>query len=510
MARKSRKQNKMLKPHLPDTYFIQTAAYIRLSVEDRDRKGDSIETQKRIILNFIDDNSDFKLYDTYIDEGVSGRTFERPNFQRMLKDAEAGKVKCIIVKDLSRLGRNVIDTGFYAERIFPSLGVRLISINDNYDSAANNDSITLPITNLMNEAYAFDIGRKTKSQARQAMKDGIYVGGAPPYGYIRAKDNHRKLVVDEVAANTIRKIFDWAASGTSAHKIAKTLNMENISAPSVHKKCTKSKSGLWYASTVKRILENEIYLGNLVQGKTKSIEHKRQDAPLGEWIRIDNAHEAIITSELFKAVQSKKSNSTKKVETNVTTSRTPNIFKGKIYCVHCGRRMERKKNHEKYMFRCTSNLKAPGSCEGCNISEDNVRQAITDQLIQYRDVLTAQFKSLAAEEDVLQELQWLRMELSHKQDVSRTLYENLTMGVIEEKDYRELKESFQVEVDSLKQRATALEQRLNEEKIEKNRIQESVHLLERFASSKILTEEIVEQFVKKIITSRNVNVYIQF
>jgi len=269
MARKSRKQSKPIQPYLSDTYFIQTVAYIRLSVEDRThRKGDSIKTQKNIILNFIDDNPDFKLYDTYIDEGISGRTFERPNFQRMLKDAEAGKIKCIIIKDLSRLGRNVIDTGFYTERIFPSLGVRLISINDNYDSAANNDSITLPITNLMNEAYAFDIGRKTKSQARQAMKDGIYVAGLPPYGYVRAKDNHRKLIVDEVAANTIRRMFEWAASGASAHKIAKTLNMESVSAPSVHKKCNTS-----------------------------------------------------------------------------------------IYCAHCGCRMERKKNHEKYMFRCISNFK---------------------------------------------------------------------------------------------------------------------------------------------------------
>lgn len=153
MARKSRKPNNKVELPKLKSSFIQAAAYIRLSLEDRAQKGSSIENQQRIILNFIGEHPDFELYDTYIDTGVSGTTFERPSFQRIMRDAEAGKISCIIVKDLSRLGRNVIDTGYYVEKLFPSLGIRLISINDNYDTDSDSGSIMMPIINLVKEMF---------------------------------------------------------------------------------------------------------------------------------------------------------------------------------------------------------------------------------------------------------------------------------------------------------------------------------------------------------------------
>lgn len=182
VARKSRKQNDHTQFLPQKSTFIQTAAYVRLSKEDIAHKGDSIETQKRIISNYIEEHSDFQLYDTYTDTGAPDTTFDRPGFQRMLRDAESGKIKYIIIKDLSRLGRNLIDTGYFTEIVFPQLGVRLIAINDNYDTDKNSGCITIPLIHLMNETYSLDISKKTKSQVHQAMRDGVYVGGRPPYG----------------------------------------------------------------------------------------------------------------------------------------------------------------------------------------------------------------------------------------------------------------------------------------------------------------------------------------
>lgn len=179
MARKSRKQNNLGTSFVPKSPAAGVAAYIRLSTEDVFHKGDSIETQKLMINNYIALDPMLELYDTYVDT-VSGTTFERPEFIRMMADIENGRVNCVIVKDLSRLGRNVIDTGYYVEKMFPAIGVRMISLNDNFDSAINTDYISLAFKNMLNEAYALDIATKTKSQAKTAMAQGIYVGGQPP------------------------------------------------------------------------------------------------------------------------------------------------------------------------------------------------------------------------------------------------------------------------------------------------------------------------------------------
>jgi len=289
MARKSRKQSNNIdynrKPSL-----IQAAAYVRLSSEDRTTKGNSIETQKRIISNYIDEHPNFELHDIYVDENVSGTTFERPSFQRLLQDIESGKINCLIVKDLSRLGRNVIDTGYYVEQVFPKFELRLISISDNFDSTTYKGDISLPLRNLANEAYSLDISRKRRSQARQDMKDGVFTGGRPPYGYVKSADNRIKLVVDESASVVVKQIFAWAVDGLSVYDIARRLNAAKTPSPSAHKNTSAAtdakqaaSSGRWYARTIENMLKNAIYTGHLVQGKTKSVNFQRQPAPVDEW-----------------------------------------------------------------------------------------------------------------------------------------------------------------------------------------------------------------------------------
>ena len=213
MARKSRKNMEAIHETVSEQPFYRVAAYIRLSVEDNKKKGDSLETQKNILHSYISLTPGLKLHDYYIDNGATGTNFERPAFKKMLADAENGVINCIIVKDLSRLGRNAIDTGYYIEKYLPSLKVRFIAVNDSFDTNSINpgDGIMLPLKNMINEAYSLDIGRKIKAQQHQSMKEGEFVGARPTYGYLKSPDNCHKLIIDEKTAPVVRRIFQWGS-----------------------------------------------------------------------------------------------------------------------------------------------------------------------------------------------------------------------------------------------------------------------------------------------------------
>lgn len=227
MARKSRKNQEQAAVTVMQEPTIRAALYIRLSVEDTRTNSISIETQQLILDHYLESQPEIFVYDTYIDNGATGTNFHRPGFQQMLSDIEAGHVNCVIVKDLSRLGRNSIDTGYYIEQYFPQHKVRFIAVTDQYDSDNPDDvhaGVILPLKNMINEAYALDIGRKIKAQQRQAMKDGEYVGARALYGYLKAPDNCHQLIVDPVTAPVVRQIFEWAEQGAGLNTIAVRLN----------------------------------------------------------------------------------------------------------------------------------------------------------------------------------------------------------------------------------------------------------------------------------------------
>lgn len=209
--------------------------YIRLSVEDNGSRGDSLETQQQIMEAHLALCPDIEVVEVYIDNGVSGQTFERPSFQRLLADVEAGKINCVAVKDLSRLGRSAIDSGYYVEKYFPLHGVRFLAINDQYDSEDENNGtgqIALPLKNLMNEAYALDISRKVRAQQHQAMRAGEFIGSRPPYGYRKDPANCHRLLVNTDTAPVVRQIFRWAADGVALNAIVKKLNEASVPTPS--------------------------------------------------------------------------------------------------------------------------------------------------------------------------------------------------------------------------------------------------------------------------------------
>jgi DNA invertase Pin-like site-specific DNA recombinase len=320
MARKTRKavnavnnENIVNNPIISEKTY-KTAIYVRLSVEDiRKKISDSTGTQKTMLLQYIQSQPDLRLYKIYEDVNYTGTNFNRPGFTKMIEDIQDGLIDCVIVKDLSRFGRNFEETGNYLERVFPFLHVRFISVNDGYDSlTATLDETTLivPLKNLMNEVYARDVSKKSQSGFKQKQKRGEFCGSFAPYGYIKIGNS---LIVNEEAALIVKQIFTWVTEGYSDMAIAQKLNGLKITPPSRYrfeKGITKAKTHedtrFWYKSAVKRITENLAYTGILAQGKQQSnflngggrIENNRN-----EWIIRENTHTAIIKKEVFDKAQ---------------------------------------------------------------------------------------------------------------------------------------------------------------------------------------------------------------
>ena len=388
----------MLSNNLSKTYLC--GGYLRLSKEDGDVAGsetlqsNSIENQKEYIEDYIHSKPEIKIVDFYVDDGYSGVNFDRPDFQRMLQDIKNKKIDCVIVKDLSRLGRNYIEVGRYIERLFPLLGVRFIAINDNFDSAddtAASNNIIIPFKNLINDAYCRDISIKIRSHLEVKRKRGEFIGAFAVYGYMRGKDKN-KLIVDPYAAEIVKEIFGMKMDGMSQQAIADELNSLGILSPAEYKKeqgsgyktvfQTHSKAK-WTAMAVMRVLTNEIYVGTLIQGKESTPNYKvkvREKRRREEWIRIENAHEAIISRADFEII----SDIIQK-DTRVTAGkRAVSIYSGYLVCADCGCSMVRKKAYsgsfEYVYYVCSGNKKNKDTCSSHRISENALNVAVTKTL----------------------------------------------------------------------------------------------------------------------------------
>ena len=292
--------------------------YIRLSyTDDKSVESDSVANQRRLIDDFIARHPEIEVVAEKIDDGYSGVLFDRPAFQEMMRMIEQGEANCVIVKDLSRLGREYIETGRYMRRVFPAYGVRFIAINDNVDTENDAaDDLTVSVKNIMNEAYCRDISVKTRSALDVKRRSGDFVGAFTIYGYVKTGDKHKSLEVDEYAAGVVRDIFRKRLEGFSASHIADELNRMGILSPLAYKRnhgmphakggYTDRKDCKWSATTIIRILKDETYTGTLVQGKQTTPHFKlkeREDKPSSEWIRVEGTHEAIIQKHDFDLIQ---------------------------------------------------------------------------------------------------------------------------------------------------------------------------------------------------------------
>ena len=353
----------------------KATAYIRLSyTDDHSSESDSVSNQRKLIENFVEHNPDIEVVSEKIDDGYSGIIFDRPAFKEMMQDVTDGNINCVIVKDLSRLGREYIETGRYLRRVFPAYGVRFIAITDSIDTAHDSgDDLTVSVKNIMNEAYCRDISIKTRSSLDVKRRNGDFVGAFPVYGYMKAEDNKNLLVPDPYAARVVCDIFRMRLEGASASKIASELNRLGILSPLAYKKnngLPYAKKGYadkadckWSATTIIRILQDETYTGTLVQGKQGTPHYKikqMEQRPASEWVRVPDAHEALIARQDFELVQRIK---------GLDTRTSPNedtvyLFSGILICGCCGSRMTRKTNRangkEYHYYYCPT-----GKKKGC-------------------------------------------------------------------------------------------------------------------------------------------------
>ena len=322
---------------------FKTAGYIRLSKEDKIKdESNSVTNQKLIITSFVEKNEDLELIDFYIDDGYSGTTFDRPEYKRMFKDIVEGKVNTIIVKDLSRFGRNHIESDNYLENILPGYNVRFISIIDDIDSLKNPksvSSIAVPLKNLMNDQYARDISEKVRSTLKIKQLNGEFIGVTAPYGYLKNPKYKHKFIIDKEASYIVKKIFNMILLGKSRKEIAEHLNSKNVLTPSLYKLIKEKnnneeliRSKKWNAEIVNRILRNETYTGTLIQNiKTKPNyrANKLIDVNKDEWIITENHHEPIISKDKFDEVQ-------KLLDRKVKANKDNEIdlFSGYLKCLH--------------------------------------------------------------------------------------------------------------------------------------------------------------------------------
>ena len=468
----------------------KAAAYLRLSyTDDRSAESDSISTQRKLIQDFLVLHPDIELVSEQIDDGYSGILFNRPAFQAMLSDIKNGTVNCVIVKDLSRLGREHVDTSRYLRQIFPALGVRFIAVTDHIDSEDEHtgDDLVVSIKSILNDNYCRDISIKTRSALQAKRQNGDYVGACPIYGYRRDPENKNHLVPDEYAAQVVRDIYRLRINGASADRIATELNRLGVLSPLAYKiskglphptgGCADHPGVKWSAVTVIRILQDETYTGTLVQGRqtTHNYKLKNQIKKLPEeWVRTENAHEAIISRQDFDLVQK-----LAQLDTRAAAGKdSVYLFSGILVCGCCGGRMTRKVNTykgRKYVYyRCPTG-KAHGCSHPAMIREDVLVQCVLT-------CLQAHIKSVISLGELLANISEERINRNlvegYKAQIAETevqlaqitrfktsLYENFASGIIDKSEYKSLSRHYTTQAEQLRDAISSLrhemEQALN-------------------------------------------------
>lgn len=521
---------------------FKVAIYLRLSKEDDDlscssgakSESNSISNQRKLIYDFMKSHPELELYDEYKDDGKSGSNFDRAEFQRMMKDIEAGKVNCVIVKDQSRFGRDYIDVGKYKEKIFPKLGVRFITINEGYDSlsATSSDDLAFTINSFVYDFYIRDISTKIRTNLTAKKQNGEYAGAFVAYGYVKDSDDKSKLVVDPFAANVVRDIFRWKIEGLSPQNIAVRLNELGIPSPAEYKRLSGSKyktsfqtssKAIWSHVSVRRILKNEIYLGVMIQGrrttpnyKTKTVVTKAES----EWLRVEGTHEAIISVRDFELVQELLKDDTHCRAGDVTVP----VYAGRIYCGDCGATAVRKTVSyagKRYVYYvCNANKHDKTVCSRHSIREDVLDQVIYQTVRHQIDLLLdvdkalRQFENLSWEKHKLKQLDAsieIQEEVVRKNNTLRLgIYEDLRAGLLDRSEYKSLKKELAERIDE----ATAAIEKLNKEKREildgVSKQQSWVEQFRQYENVTELTRPMVIHLIERINIFEDSNIEIVF
>lgn len=461
--------------------IYNAAAYVRLSVEgeDKERNKESITTQRYMLEKYIEKQPDMRLAAVFCDNGETGTDFERPGFEQMMDEVRRRKIDCIVVKDLSRFGRNYVETGYYLEKIFPYMGIRLVAVNDGYDTLSGDaNEMVISLKNLVNDLYAKDISRKINSTFETMRAKGQITSGHPPYGYLRSSEDKHKLVIDPETAPVIRDVFKWRLEGHGTAQIARRLNDSSVlSLPMFHyihghRKDKPSGAGaIWKGGQIRFILQNITYAGHTAQGKVK--ESLSDGQPLKrkareEWVVVKDTHEAIIDQETFDRVQElveQRCREYKSIRGKYGT--TENILKGLLVCADCGEKMVRHKSVSpagtaRYVFQCRTYAENLGG-QGCTIKsvgEPELKECIL-QALQVQINLAVELERML---EGLQKKPEFRKKGNELADMQRqvqqkikrnlslraSLYESLNDHTLTEAEYLSMKAQYEEEAERLR------------------------------------------------------------
>ena len=532
MARKS----KYATPS-PSTRLWKPALYIRLSREDGDREeSDSITSQRELLTEFAAAQSDLAAPVLYVDDGYSGTDFDRPDFRRMLTDLRAGKTDCVIVKDLSRLGRNYVGVGEYLEKTFPLLGVRFISVSDQVDSFADPrsvDNLVVPFKNIINDEYCRDISNKVRASLDLKRRQGKFIGSFASYGYRKDPDDHSRLLIDEEAAAVVRDIFDWFVGGTSVLGIAKRLNAAGIPNPSAYKRqqgmnyrhpASGKLDGLWPDSSVRRILKNRLYTGTMVQGKNRIKSYKlhvSEAVPEADWITVEQTHEAIIPPELFERAQALFTRDTRTAPKQDKVY----LFSGYLRCADCGKAMNRKQisqPYKNYYYYICSTFKKQhsGVCTKHTIRSDKLEQAVLETLrhqialaVEMDEVIAAINQNGAKKQSakrLLDEQTRLTRERERVEQMKLTLYPDWKAGDISREEYHQLKNQFEESIAVLDERLAAVQRRIDELENGVDRTNPFLTQFLQYRNLQSLTREVVVELIDYIEVHEGGKITIRF
>lgn len=526
MARKSRK-NMMLQENtaLPDKekkVLFKAGLYARLSHEKEENiERGTIETQMELMKNYVKDHEDIVIEEEYYDASFTGTNFERPDFKRMLEDAKTGRINCIIVKDLSRLGRNYVEMGNYIERVFPFLNVRFIAVTDDFDSFRPGTDLMMPLKNIVNEFYAKDISKKVSTAHRRKWTTDEYMCGFAPYGYLKSKTEKNRIVVDEATAGNVRLIYKLFLDGKGYTPIAKYLNEQGIMSPLMYLKSLGYQqnvrtNGVWTKTTVKSILTNQAYIGSAVHGKV--VIEKYNNIPLhatdpSEWVVVENTHEPLIDKKTFEKVQERVKEISDAYFAKEFTKHPPNemnLLKGKIVCGDCGKGMRLSPRTTKsYVYFCgTFSDGINPACSRHKIDQEEVNKAVFAQISNHMRCcidalkvireLNARSRGLKKYDVYEKAITRQRRELEKVNRKFSELYGDYSEHLINESEYLTLKQQYLLKSEALKKEIDNL--LVSQNLYSKNyKIDEDwENLINKYLKCRKLNKELADAFVDKV------------
>lgn len=534
MARKSRIAENAMSIISAKEGAYKTAVYARLSTEDLDE--DTLDNQIYLLKSFVGEKTDMVLVDIYADNGFSGTNFERPEFTRLMNDVKTGKVNCIVVKDLSRLGRNYIETGNLIENVFPFLNVRFIAVTDNFDTNEGGgvENMVASFKNLVNDVYAKDISRKIITAFRTKQKNGEYIGLVAPYGYLKSAENKNKFVIDEKTAPAVKKIFELYAGGYGLDRIARIMNESDYDCPRKYRysigitKSDRYKNSKWGRTTINTILTNRAYIGDMVQGKVKQelcnnivMHYTNKD----DWIVVEGTHEAIIERNLFFEVQDilEKKKTEQAVRRKNSKSREykeENLLKGRIKCGCCGKSINLAQNvrgnsiSRSYYCSGYKELREAVCTNKNRINKSSVESKVLESIKKciFNNIDESSLSLEIADkntQDIKKRMVQIERAIRQTNSKIADLYKDVSDGLIDENDYLLMKTKFLNDKKQLEREEKLLSDNMKKTSDSAGKLR-AADYLKKCKKAKKLDRKMVESFIELVTINDDKSIEITF